>query len=189
MPITRGCHRGAVDFYKDGNELLPVNSESAIVFHRIVEFMQKCGTSFNFTLFKLDDDLVYSNESKEDFSCRKLLNLYDKLATKTSLLDSGQSRSMHLRNTIFTAKDNKRYLNLYHQQLCQVDTNDNDCILTVQNRNPQRITPKQRQAIQLMQSAFVFAMVWMIYNKYSKKPSLESCNSFRSRFLLPNLGL
>lgn len=183
VDVTPGCHKGAVAFYKRGESIQPANDESAIAFHRIVEFMQKCGTLFIFDKLRLDRNLVYSNESKEDSPNRRLLSLYEGLAGKTSFRDAGQSRSMHLRNTIFTARDSKKYLNHYHQQLCNVENaSDKDCVLTIRNRNPQRMSPQQRQAIQFMQLAFVLAMAWMISNKYFNEPSSESDSGFRPHF-------
>jgi len=183
VDVTPGCHKGAVAFYKEGESIQAANNESAIVFHRIVEFMQKCGTSFNFDRLRLDRDLVYSSKSKQESTDPRLLRLYEGLAGKTAFSDAGQNRSMHLRNTIFTAKDSKRYLNRYHQKLCNVENaSDKDCVLSIQNRNPQRMSAQYHRAIQFMQLAFVLAMVWTIYNKYFSEPTLENNNQLRPRF-------
>src|SRR3990167_5471225 len=45
IDVTPGCHKGAVAFYKSGESIKPANDESEIAFHRVVDFMQKCGTS------------------------------------------------------------------------------------------------------------------------------------------------
>jgi hypothetical protein len=177
VDVTPGCHKSAVAFYKSKDAIQPANNESAVVFHRIVEFMQKCGTTFNLKKYQLDRTLDCSTES-----IQMLVSLYNDLARKTSFNDGGRNRSMHLRNTIFTAVDNKQYLNRYHQQLDGVEnTSDSDCVLSIQNRNPQRMTPQHRQAIQFLQLAFVLAMAWMIYNKYFNEPSIENSNQFRPR--------
>lgn len=176
VDVTPGCHKSAVAFYKRGDTIKPANNESAVAFHRIIEFMQKCGTTFNSSKYKLDCTLVYSNESKQT-----LLSLYDNL-TRMASYGRGQNRSMHLRNTIFTAVDNKQYLNRYHQQLCGVENiNDKDCVLSIQNRNPQRMTLQCRQTTQFLQLAFILAITGMIYNKYFNKLSLATSNQFSPR--------
>jgi len=174
VDVTPGCHKGSVSYYKLVNEIQATNDESAIVFHRIVEFMQKCGTSFNFNKFKLNNDLIDSDDKK------KVLKMYDNLAQKMSFGNDVRDRPMHFLNTIFTAKNIKKYLNRYHQQLCHVDVNDQDCALTVQNRKPQRIDPSQRKVILLMEAAIFLASVWMIRNKYFNESSAN--NSFRMKF-------
>lgn len=180
IDVTPGYHKLAATFYKKGKSVLPVNDESAVVFQRIVEFMQKSGTSFNFHRLRLNSNLVYSDESKKDPVDQGLLNIYENLTKKTAMFDRSKNRSMHLQNTIFTAKSRKKYLNLYHQKLCHVEhVSDKDCALTVENRNPERINPQQRQAIQLMQLTFTLAMTWLIYNKYFNQSHIESHNHFR----------
>lgn len=180
IDVTPGCHKNAVAFYKDGDAIAAGNEESAIVFHRIVEFMQKCGTSFQFDRVKLTNNLICSNTAS---SHQELLKLYEYLATKTAFNDDGQRRSMHLHNTIFTNRESKRYLNHYHQRLlCRIeDANDSDCVLTIQNRHPQRMSSQQRQAIQLLQLLMVLAMGAIIYNKYFNEPALDDNNQFRPR--------
>lgn len=127
VDVTPGRHDSAVSFYKDGQSVQEQNIESAIVFHRIVEFMQKCGTTFNFELVQLSDNLVSSDSEQ-------LLDLYAELARNT---EGNQARSMHLKNSIFTTA-NKEYLNIYHkklgQKLLQVQgVSDEDCILSMQH--------------------------------------------------------
>jgi hypothetical protein len=169
LDVTPGCHRGAVVFNKSGDSIGAANNESVIVFHRIVEFMKKCGTSFDFKQFQLANNLVQDEKSSA------LLDMYNELARKTHTKDGGQKRSMHLRNVLFTAKDKKRYLNRYHQQLCGVkQINDGDCILSIENCNPQRMNSELRNAIQFMQLALMLAMVWMVYSKYWGEPALKS---------------
>lgn len=182
VDVTPGCHKSAVSFYKEENSIQPSNNESAIVFHRIVEFMQKCGTTFNFDQLLLDPNLIYSSESEQgsvEVDKHRLLSLYEELTRKTAFLNDGQNRSMHLHNTIFT-KDSKQYLNRYHQQLCNVETvNDKDCVLTIQNNNPQRMSTQQRHMIQFTQLAFLIAMMLIIYNKYFNETNSENNNQFR----------
>ncbi len=123
VDVTPGRHVSAVSFYKEGQSIQAQNNESAIVFHRIVGFMQQCGTTFNFQQLQLDDNLA-SGDSQQ------LLNLCTELANKT---DDNKTRAMHLNNTIFTTA-NKAYLNIYHKKLSRVeDTSDEDCILTIQH--------------------------------------------------------
>ncbi len=63
IDVTPGCHRGAVVFTKSGNSVGAANNESVIVFHRIVEFMKRCGTTFDFKQFQLFDYLVPDEKS------------------------------------------------------------------------------------------------------------------------------
>ncbi|CAM2822564.1 hypothetical protein [Legionella worsleiensis] len=173
VDITPGCHKSAVFFFKKGAEVKPLNDESAIIFHRIVDFMQKCGTSFNFKLLDLHPNLICSNEYSEDtFIDRRLLSLYEGLTRETFSSDVGKSRSMHLRNTIFTADNPKKYLNRFHQQISNVeDINDKNSVLTLQEYMPQ---PVDSRAILLTQMVFALAMFLIIYSKYFNNPSLES---------------
>lgn len=180
VDVTPGCHKNAVSFYKKGQSINPTNEESAIVFHRIVEFMHQHGTSFDTDRLNLDRDLVCPDHNNK----QKLLSLYSLLRQVTSFTDNSHNRAMHLHNTIFTDKNNthnKQYLNRYHQQLCKVkNINDDDCLLTIDHRNPQRMNPHLRHAIQLMELVFLVAMFAMIYNKYVTEPNLD--HQFHPRF-------
>lgn len=176
VDVTPGCHKSAVSFYICGQAVRPTNTESAIVFHRIIEFMQQCGTIFDFTKLKLNSQLIHSTEIKEDNS--RLLKLYDELARKTAFSDHSIKRSMHLHNTIFTKADNKKYLNRFHQELLGKEANDKDSMLSIEHTNTQRVSPQQRKAVQFMQLVLALAIAWNIYNKYFNEPA-EAYQPFR----------
>jgi hypothetical protein len=134
------------------------------VLRRVVEFMQKCGTAFNFDKFKIISDLL--KEYKEGGSGR-LLRIYDDFARRASFFDCDVKRAMHLRNTIFTSKQSKAYLNVHHQQLCKIENPDNkDCKLSVVDSHPRRIQAASNREIQFLKLAFVIAMFYILYNKY-----------------------
>jgi hypothetical protein len=132
---------------------------------------------FIFDRLRLDGALVYSTELTPD---PKLLGMYERLAERVPyIFNVNSDRSMHLRNTIFTAKD-KPYLNQYHKDLCAVENiTDNDCALTLQKRNIQPMSSQQLSAIKFMRLVFLLATAWTIYNKYFKEPSLESSGGLR----------
>lgn len=173
VDVVAGCHKNAVHFYKDGNAIHAYNTESEIVFFRIVEFMKKCGTTFDFSKYQLDASLTRSKEV--------LLPLHDYLAAKHLILSNGRKRSMHLNNTIFTATEKKKYLNRYHQQLSGVENiNDNDSVLSIQDCKPQRMTPSLSQKTLICEAIFVFAILFVIYSRYFNNHDVESNHQFRS---------
>lgn len=183
IDVTPGCHKNAVAFYKRGTLIESRNDESAIVFHRVVEFMQKSGTKFNFNSFDFDTDLIFSKEIKlDDKNKDKLLRLYEGVVRRRELCYGEQKRSMHFNNTIFTTSETKKYLNHYHQKLSNENINDKNCVFTLHNRNPVPMNHQYHQAIRITQLMLLLAVTLMIYNKFSKESNLGDENQFRPNF-------
>jgi hypothetical protein len=174
IDVTPGCHKGAVAFRHLGDSIGALNDESAVVFHRVIEFMKKCGTSFDYQRRSATD----SEDSFLDQD--EIRDVYQRLATKASFQsEKSQLRHMHLYNAIFTATGQKKYVNRHHQMLSDPENlNDEDCLMTVKNRNPRRITPQYRHGVVIMEMVFVLAVAAIIYSKINnvvaeyKKPGL-----------------
>jgi hypothetical protein len=162
IDVTPGCHKGAVAFRHLGDSMGALNDESAVVFYRVIEFMKKCGTLFDSPQNRRVIDSEDSSLDQND-----IRDAYERLAIKASFqIDKSQLRHMHLYNAIFTATEKKQYVNRHHQMLCDPEgLNDEDCLLTVKNRNPRRITPQYRHAVVLIEMVFILAVAALIYNK------------------------
>jgi hypothetical protein len=175
--VTPGCHREAVLFIKENNTVFPHNLESAIVFQRVVQFLQKSGTLFYSNNFNLDDNLIFGNNNDIH---KRLLDMYENLAYKTRFKDPSQNRAMHLNNSIFTIK-NKKYLNRYHKGICgEYFLDDINCMLTLKNLHcVQHINSERRNSIRAMQLVFLLAMIYIIYNSLFNEPDLQSQKQFR----------
>jgi hypothetical protein len=176
VEVTLGYHKSAVLFCIKDPLVKPCNASSILSFHRVMEFMNKCGTIFDFDKLPLSPELLAIIPSKSDNAHQELLNLHDRVIV---YCESEKKRSMHLRNSIFTARDNKEYLNRYHQQLCKVPIDEKNCILTIKNRNPKPMTSQYRKAILLMQLTFILAMIMVICHKYFPEVSM---NNTKQRF-------
>lgn len=164
IDVTPGCHKGAVAFSKSHRSASAMNNQSAIIFHRIAEFMQQNGTVFDFNRLWLDKSLV---------SPTQLVLQYNQLA-RLFLNDHGMKRSMHLSNTIFTATSEKKYLNRYHQKLlCVENAKDEDCILTLATFTTQSMNPNHTKVMRFLQLAFMLSILLMIYKKFISYPALE----------------
>lgn len=138
VDVMPGRHEDAVAFTLDHGKISAVNTESILMFHRIVAFMQRCGTVFDFSLFRFDDNLVVPVDSNH------LLGLYAQTAHDIA----GQhDRSMHLDNQIHTSHSADRvYLNRHHQTLAGVVPSDDQCILTVENNPQNRVAEPEFKA-------------------------------------------
>lgn len=177
IDVTAGNHANAVNFYKKGQSVKPMNYESAAVFNRITDFLQQCGTQFDFNRLELDHALVYSQESKSSQSNTKLLALYQHLTARTAVLDGATIRSMHLSNSIFTANTPKKYLNRYHQKLLQGESKGEDYLLSLSKYQPSPIQKAPGYLLKFMQLAAFIAFIWILYNKFAPftKVSEEIC--------------
>lgn len=140
VDVTPGCHVSAVLFDKDGLSIQAQNNESIVVFHRIVEFMQKCGTTFNFEQLAFSNNLVTKDS-------QQLLNIYEELADQ---INSDKTREMHLEKNIFT-RMNREYVNRHHQRLSQIKKpSDDDCILTIHSHTQIATTVLSDDSIPLL---------------------------------------
>lgn len=137
VDVTPGSHETAVSFYKDGESVKAQNNESVIGFHRIVEFMQKCGTRFDFGRLQLNNNLVYPCAREQ------LLDLYGQLVREAV---SQKPRLMHLYNSIHTT-EGRPYLNRHHQKLSGADIRPDECILSIKN-HPHQVNLRREQVVE-----------------------------------------
>lgn len=144
IDVTPGCHSTAVAFININNFFTNLNQESAVVFYRVIEFMQKCGTTLDLSKFKLTKVLRLDSDISINQN-HNLKTLYSSLLQNST----NDSRVMHLYNMILT-RANKLYLNHHHQKLCDVVINDETCALTIQKRNPERVTPNSAATTQIV---------------------------------------
>jgi hypothetical protein len=140
VDVMPGKHEDAVAFTLNQGVVSAVNTQSILMFHRIVKFMQNCGTVFDFSRLQFDENLVVQADSEH------LLGFYAEAVHNSA---AQHDRSMHLNNKIHTIHSEERiYLNRHHQTLAGVAPNDDQCILTVE-RNPQNrvVEPEFRASL------------------------------------------
>lgn len=157
VDVTAGCHKGSELFCKF-EEVTPLNDESAISFHQVVDFLEQSGLQFDFSQLNLGDTLkLRTTENK--------VNLLKKIEV------SPTTRAMHFKNKIkakdFGSNDDRAvFLNLYHQRLEGKDKNLSECALVLDDYNPKPTRSNYLKSFGTFNSAA------------SRNISHEPCSSF-----------
>lgn len=171
IDVTPGCHKGAVAFMSSLGSIKPMNKESVLVFHRVMEFMERSGTLFDLSRIKFGGQMEFLEDLKDNPAekMRIIRRLYEDLVGKQKFHGSNQ-RAMHLSNTIFTKPDGKTYLNRYHQNLCgEANVSDEKNILSLKQYHSERATDKYHSQSKILQLLLVLAIGFYIYNKFTKE--------------------
>lgn len=162
VDVTLGCHQEALAWSKSGDEIYPENNESGIVLPRVLTFLEKSGTRFNYHRFNL---------SYLTFEKDVLLNHYHTLLKSDARKEPSSTRAMHLGNTIFKVPARKKFLNRHHQELSGVTAiNDQDCLLTIEKNAPKPFHGMN----QYLSLILMLAMMLIVFNTYANTSNLDN---------------
>lgn len=132
VDVIPGCHKNAelfeFDFSGRQPKISPYNDQSAIAFHQVIDFLQKCGTRFELDVYDLSKALT-------DKSL-----LLDNYRMQMKRVEE-EKRDMHFGNKIITYKNSKGrdFLNLHHQAISGYAEDPKACLLVVKDPNPKSV--------------------------------------------------
>lgn len=171
--VIPGCHKNAESFqviYNSNIQKYDVkhsNIQSGITFHIVVDFLKKCGTSFDFDKMNLSEELKDSNH---------LPKLYNQYVATNRL--QPMTRSMHFSNAIKTAPLNSnRFLNLNEQSQHDEIMDPSNNALSIKDYNPTpSYTNGQKSAARIVYPALAFSATICVLAKDNKLSNIFKPN-------------